>query len=88
MAIIQSKMDILNKSCKTWNSKEVMICSELCLRNFFSALKEYFDETSEKHQNKLEYLWKSSPQKDQENSISWLHVFLAMSGIKYLYYKI
>ena len=73
-------MDILNKFCKTWNSKEVMICSELCLRNF-SALKEYFDETSEKYRNKLEYLWKSFQKKDQENSISWLHVFLAKSGI-------
>ena len=48
-----------------------MICSELCLRNFFSALKEYFDETSEKHWHKLEYLCKSSKKKkDQENSIS------------------
>ena len=63
-----------------------MICSELCLRNFFSALKEYFDETSEKHWHKLEYLCKSSKKKkDQENSISWLHVFLVMSGIKYFY---
>ena len=39
-----------------------MICSELCLRNF-SALKEYFDETSEKYQNKLEYLSKSFQKK-------------------------
>lgn len=33
-----------------------MICSELCLREFLLCFKGYFDETSEKHWNKLEYL--------------------------------
>lgn len=70
MAIIHSRMDILNKFCKTWNSQEVMICSELCLRNFFSALKEYFDETSEKHWHKLEYLRKSSKKKKIKKIVS------------------
>lgn len=47
-----------------------MICSELCLRNFFSALKEYFDETSEKHWHKLEYLRKSSKKKKIKKIVS------------------